>query len=42
MSVFGDYDTKAIDNILTDKLIKATFVNYGSSGLPGYPPFSAF
>ena len=23
-------------------MIKATFVNYSSSGLPGYPPFSAF
>jgi len=41
-SVFIDYDTKIIDDLLTRKLIKATFVNYGSSGLPGYPPFSAF
>ena len=42
MSVFSDYKTEDIDNILTNKLIKATFVNYGSSGLPGYPAFSAF
>lgn len=42
MAVFQDYKTEKIDKILTDKLIKATFVNYGSSGLPGYPPFSAF
>ena len=40
--VFKDYKQDKLDSILTDKLIKATFVNYGASGLPGYPPFSAF
>lgn len=40
--VFVDYKQDKIDSILTDKIIKATFVNYSSSGLPGYPPFSAF
>lgn len=40
--VFKDYNKSKLDNLLSDKLIKATFVNYGASGLPGYPPFSAF
>lgn len=40
--VFKEYKTEKIDQLLNDKLIKATFVNYGASGLPGYPPFSAF
>ena len=40
--IFKDYKKEKINKILTDKKIKATFVNYGSSGLPGYPPFSAF
>ena len=42
LDIFKDYDVAKIDEILSDKLIKATFVNYGASGLPGYPPFSAF
>jgi len=40
--VFRDYKTEKIDSLLSDKLIKSTFVNFGASGLPGYPPFSAF
>ena len=40
--IFQDYKQDKIDSILSKKLIKATFINYGSSGLPGYPPFSAF
>lgn len=42
LDIFKDYDIKKIDEILSDKLIKASFVNYGSSGLPGFPAFSAF
>ena len=42
LTVFTDYDREKLEAILSDKLIKSTFVNYGSSGLPGYPPFSAF
>lgn len=42
LDIFKDYKKDKLDSLLTDKLIKATFVNYGSSGLPGYPPFSAF
>ena len=42
LDIFKDYKQDKLDSLLTDKLIKATFVNYGSSGLPGYPPFSAF
>ena len=42
LGIFKDYDQSKLDSILTDKLIKATFVNYGSSGLPGFPPYSAF
>lgn len=40
--VFHEHKTDKMDSLLHDKLIKATFVNYGGSGLPGYPPFSAF
>lgn len=40
--VFKEYKTEKMDKLLNDKFIKATFVNYGASGLPGYPPFSAF
>lgn len=40
--VFRDYKTEKLDSLLSDKLIKSTFVNFGASGLPGYPPFSAF
>lgn len=42
LGIFKDYDQSKLDDVLTDKLIKATFVNYGSSGLPGFPPYSAF
>jgi GTPase SAR1 family protein len=42
LDIFRDYETAKLDDLLTDKLIKATFVNYGASGLPGFPPFSAF
>ena len=42
ISIFGDYDHSKIDEILSDKLIKASFVNYGASSLPGFPSFSAF
>ncbi len=42
LNIFKDYKREKIDELLANKLIKATFVNYGSSGLPGYPPFSAF
>ena len=42
INVFSDYDHSKIDGILTDKLIKASFVNYGASSLPGFPSFSAF
>ena len=42
LGIFKDYDQSKLDSILSDKLIKATFVNYGSSGLPGFPPYSAF
>lgn len=42
LGIFKDYDQSKLDGILTDKLIKATFVNYGSSGLPGFPPYAAF
>lgn len=40
--IFQDYDLSRIDDVLTDKLIKASFVNYGASSLPGFPSFSAF
>lgn len=42
LGIFKDYDQSKLDEVLTDKLIKATFVNYGSSALPGFPPYSAF
>lgn len=42
LGIFKDYDQSKLDEILSDKLIKATFVNYSSSGLPGFPPYSAF
>lgn len=40
--VFKDHSQDKLNSLLSNKLIKATFVNYGASGLPGYPPFSAF
>lgn len=42
LGIFTDHDPNKLDEVLTDKLVKATFVNYGSSGLPGFPPYSAF
>ena len=42
LSIYKDYDQSKLDEILSDSLIKATFVNYGSSSLPGFPPYSAF
>lgn len=42
IQIFQDYDHAKIDEVLTDKLIKASFVNYGASSLPGFPSFSAF
>lgn len=42
IQIFQDYDLSKIDEVLTDKLIKASFVNYGASSLPGFPSFSAF
>lgn len=42
IQIFNDYDLSKIDELLSDKLIKASFVNYGASSLPGFPSFSAF
>jgi GTPase SAR1 family protein len=42
IQIFNDYDLSRIDEVLSDKLIKASFVNYGASSLPGFPSFSAF
>ena len=42
ISVFRELNKEACLETLDDKTIKATFVNYSCSGLPGYPSFSSF
>lgn len=42
INVFKELEETKVDNLLSDKLIRAAFVNYSSSSLPGFPSFSVF
>lgn len=42
ITVFKELNKESCLETLSDQIIKATFINYSSSGLPGYPSFSAF
>lgn len=42
LDVFEEHRVEEIERLLTDRQIKAIFVNYGASSLPGFPPYSAF
>lgn len=42
ITVFRELNKDSCLETLSDQKIKATFVNYSSSGLPGYPSFSSF
>lgn len=42
LDVFTEHTAEEVSATLTDQQIKATFVNYGASSLPGFPPYAAF
>ena len=42
IAVFGELNRETCLAALSDATVKGTFINFQSSGLPGYPSFSAF
>lgn len=42
LDIFKEHSVEKIESVLTDKVIRSAFVNYGASSLPGFPPFAAF
>ena len=42
ISVFREIKNEEIEEMLSDSLIRTSMLNYGASGLPGFPSFSVF
>lgn len=42
LEVFQEHRAEEVEQLLSDRQVKAVFVNYGASSLPGFPPYSAF